>query len=665
MRINSALFRSLGMKLFIIIFCAMLLCVLSLGWFSYARSKQAIETEVAEASRITARQTAEKLDVVLTGYAQKLKQVVTDAEFIRTLHRFNQSGDASELADLAEALGARLNAVAMTDVSIRHIALISDRDDRPVLTSGASVDLAAYRDAEISRRVRSGQGKPVWFAASGGTDGDIRVFVGLSYELDAMHELYMEIDPYVIEKRVQSTDFGDGRIHVITSDRTIVYATETGKAGQIYGHPLPEDDAAVARIDGEEMLTVRGIVESSGWQIVSHIPLASLMENVRSIRDLTLLMSVAAVAATGLIGLAVVRMVGGPLGELRSLMAEGRKGNLTVRSDIRRGDEIGQVADSFNRMMEEITALVRSASDSAQSVLETSAALAQAARRTADAAGTIAASTEEIASGAASLAASSERGADIADEIGAQVRTVIEANEEMKRAAAEAEEAGRTGTDRMTALIGNTNRMEAMTRAMTEKVGRLADSAGSIRNILDMLVRMNAQTNILSLNAGIEAARAGAAGRGFMVVAEEIRRLAEQSRQSIAVAGDIIAAIRHEINETVEALSEASPVFHEQFESVREAHRLFQAVRMNMHAFLGRLEAATASIRRLEEVQSAMAGTMGDVSAVAQQAAAVSGDVASLSHDQLSVSAGLVELSNRLESVSDQLKASLSRFTVS
>ena len=73
MRINSALFRSLGMKLFIIIFCAMLLCVLSLGWFSYARSKQAIETEVAEASRITARQTAEKLDVVLTGYAQKLK----------------------------------------------------------------------------------------------------------------------------------------------------------------------------------------------------------------------------------------------------------------------------------------------------------------------------------------------------------------------------------------------------------------------------------------------------------------------------------------------------------------------------------------------------------------------------------------------------------------
>jgi methyl-accepting chemotaxis protein len=200
---------------------------------------------------------------------------------------------------------------------------------------------------------------------------------------------------------------------------------------------------------------------------------------------------------------------------------------------------------------------------------------------------------------------------------------------------------------------------------MAEKVGRLADSAGSIRNILEMLIRMNAQTNILSLNAGIEAARAGSAGKGFMVVADEIRGLAEQSRQSIAVAGEIIGTIQHEIRETVEALSEAHPVFREQIEAVKEAHRLFRAVQTNMNAFLGRLEAATASIRRLEQVQSAMAGTMSEVSSVAQQAAAVSGDVASLSREQLGVSAGLVELSNRLESVSDQLKASLSRFTVS
>jgi methyl-accepting chemotaxis protein len=665
MSVNRSMFHSVGMKLFILIFCAILLCVLALGWFSYSRSKRAIETEVAEASRITARQTAEKLDVVLTGYAQKLKQVVADADFIRMLNAFNQSGDAAEVASLAQTLGTRLSAAAMTDLSIKQIVLISEREGRPVLASDTSADAEGFRDPAVSQRVRDGHGKPVWFADAGGPGGSIRVYVGMAYEMNVMHELYMEIDPYAIEKRVQSTDFGDGRIYVVAPDLTIVYATESGLAGKPYPYDLPEYDSAITRIDGQAMLSVQGVVESNGWQIVSHIPLASLMENVRAIRDITLLMSVAAVAAAGLIGFIVMRMIGRPLGELKALMTEGKKGNLTVRSTIRRKDEIGQVADSFNWMMEEITALVQSANQSAQAVLETSAALAQAARQTEDAAGTIAAATGEIASGAASLATASEQGADIADEIGAQVQTVVASNEEMKQAASEAEEAGAAGTGHMTALTGNTNRMEAITRSMAEKVGRLADSAGSIRNILEMLIRMNAQTNILSLNAGIEAARAGSAGKGFMVVADEIRGLAEQSRQSIAVAGEIIGTIQHEIRETVEALSEAHPVFREQIEAVKEAHRLFRAVQTNMNAFLGRLEAATASIRRLEQVQSAMAGTMSEVSSVAQQAAAVSGDVASLSREQLGVSAGLVELSNRLESVSDQLKASLSRFTVS
>jgi methyl-accepting chemotaxis protein len=200
---------------------------------------------------------------------------------------------------------------------------------------------------------------------------------------------------------------------------------------------------------------------------------------------------------------------------------------------------------------------------------------------------------------------------------------------------------------------------------MVGKVDNLKDSTRSIRKILDVLGNMAKQTNILSLNATIEAARAGTAGKGFMVVADEIRKLADQTRESIGIVGGIVENIQREIDETVNVLSEAYPIFQEQIESVREANQIFVTVQDNMGSFVQRLESATDSVRNLEEAQSTLAMAMSNVSAVAQEASATSEQVASLSNEQLNISDGLVQLSNRLEAVSGQLRESLSRFTVS
>jgi methyl-accepting chemotaxis protein len=235
----------------------------------------------------------------------------------------------------------------------------------------------------------------------------------------------------------------------------------------------------------------------------------------------------------------------------------------------------------------------------------------------------------------------------------------------MGQSANEVEEASRRGSDYMGTLIEKTGQTEEMTRSMVDKVDKLKDSTRSIRKILDVLGNLTKQTNILSLNATIEAARAGNAGKGFMVVADEIRKLADQSRQSIGVVGEVVEKIQSEIDETVAVLSEAYPIFQEQIESVREANQIFYVVQDNMNDFVHRLESATGSVRHLEDAQSTLSMAMSNVSAVAQEASATSEQVASLSNEQLGISDGLVQLSNRLEAVSGQLKESLSRFTVS
>jgi len=241
---------------------------------------------------------------------------------------------------------------------------------------------------------------------------------------------------------------------------------------------------------------------------------------------------------------------------------------------------------------------------------------------------------------------------------------VLLANKEMVQSAHQVETASEQGTAYMAELIEKTGMTEEMTREMVEKVDSLKDSTSSIVKILDVLNTVTKQTNILSLNATIEAARAGTAGRGFMVVANEIRDLADQSTQSIEVVAQITDRIQTEIGETVAVLSKAYPMFQEQIDSVKEANGIFVTVQSQMSGLITRLEDVTHSVSKLEESQVVLNDAMTNVSSVAEQSSATSEEVASLSMEQMSISDHLVSLSGQLNAVSGALKDSLSKFKV-
>ena len=308
--------------------------------------------------------------------------------------------------------------------------------------------------------------------------------------------------------------------------------------------------------------------------------------------------------------------------------------------------------------------MVQQTSTSAQAVFETAQELTNSSKVTATAAREIAVATDEISNGAGGLATESEKGNELTHHIGIQMKQVIEANLEMGTAAADVQTSSELGTKYMSELISKTNLTEEMIRSMVDKVDRLKESTRSIRKILDVLNNMTKQTNILSLNATIEAARAGAAGKGFMVVADEIRKLADQSKQSIDVVGQITETIQREIDETVKVLSTATPIFQEQILAVKEADTIFKQVTNHMGGFIVQLSTVSDSISTLEQSQVVLSDAMTNVSAVAEESLATSEEVASLSSEQLSISDGLVKLSDKLDLLSKSLTDTLSKFEV-
>lgn len=669
--------RSVGMKLFLIIFCGILVCVVSLGLFSLSRSSSIIQQKVADSSAATMEQTAARLDQLLRIYEQKTMEFIANQNFINNLTTFmSPSTTDFERYEAQRAIGELFGTVQMSDVNVAGVYIVPNDEKTPVIGSTAGSvmpEKAALLEQPFVQKAQELKGRVVWVPTSPqGLSGSLdRPTIALvrALNLTAVQTLLiMELYANILNEPISGATSDNGsvvRLIAPEEGKRIVYSTNTDELATTYGHELPAPGSSIGvEIDGKDMLSVGASVPVNNWMVVANIPVSELVRDVASIRNVTVIMSIVSAIIAAAIGLLVMWSVGRPLGKLRNLMNEGEKGNLTVRSDIRQRDEIGQVAESFNRMMDQIKALVQQTNRSAEEVLDTAANLTEASRKTATSAKEIAIATEEIAKGATNLAMESERGTEMTSHIGKQVQAVIRENEEMGRAAAIVEESGRRGADYMAAMLEKTGRTEDMTRSMMAKVDKLKESTGSIRKILDVLNNIMKQTNILSLNATIEAARAGAAGKGFMVVADEIRKLADQSRQSIGVVGEIVETIQREIDETVTVLSAANPLFQEQIESVRNANQIFADVQARMNDFVQRLESATAAVARLEEAQAALNLAMTNVSAVAQESSATSEEVASLSSEQQSISEELVRLSNRLESVSRELRESLSRFTI-
>ncbi|KWX87884.1 histidine kinase, partial [Paenibacillus riograndensis] len=214
----------------------------------------------------------------------------------------------------------------------------------------------------------------------------------------------------------------------------------------------------------------------------------------------------------------------------------------------------------------------------------------------------------------------------------------------------------------MKTLVAQSESTVQMMELIQENSMKLRESAHLIRSILTPMIAVNKQTNILALNASIEAVRAGAAGRGFVVIANEIRGLADESNQSIAMVSKITEEISSRIENTVQVVGDTAPLFREQISSVRESSSIFEGVRAEMEQFIGYLNESSASITELMEYQHQLGESMASVHAVVQQTSASTEEVASMSSQQFTVSEELVALSGKLEKLAEELKQSLVSF---
>jgi methyl-accepting chemotaxis protein WspA len=295
---------------------------------------------------------------------------------------------------------------------------------------------------------------------------------------------------------------------------------------------------AVDPLLGEECAYITEVVPTGSWRFVLRKPMRAVTSGLSTM--------LAANAVTAAVGLAVVvsLLVLGALAIVRRVRAARELAERIAAGDLRAegatlrgGDETAELVRAMDRMNAQLAAIVGAVRGACAQLAATSTQLGASSREQSASVGAFGESTAQIASAIREISAT-----------GAELLRAVEAVDAGSRRTLESAEAGRT---RLSAVTDTMERLDHRTREVADRLGAIAEKASAISSVVVTIAKVAEQTNLLSVNAAIEAEKAGDAGLGFLVVAREIRRLADQTAGASHDIARIVAQMQASVSEGV------------------------------------------------------------------------------------------------------------------
>lgn len=656
--------------------------VIIIGVVSYNKASKAIVNNFKDSSQQSIEMSGEYIRFGLGSVEATGIQYSADSDFEKHLSGYYK--EKLDIVKFTNYINSTISSKQALDVFIEDIHILGKNDTFTTATSqkGVSNLVVDFMETEGGSKLNESVNR-YWIGANEFLDTTFNVkpenyAIRLINNMNSVNAcLIIDVSASTITEILDRLDFGDGSIvGFITGDGKEVViskleghdATKPVFVNEDFYKKAYASDAAngndMVTFHGENYLFINSKVGNTGATISALIPEATIVQQVSDIQKITMILVVLASIIAVAIGLKLATSMQYIIRYFIRELSQVSQGNLTVNLKVKRKDEFLILSNGINEMIESMRSLIERVKLQSNSVTESSVKVRKSSEVFSQATKEITESVNEIQQGVSQQAQDSENCLTQMDDLSKKIEVVSGKTNEISVIAGDTKGSINQGITTMKILNDKAQLTSDITSKIIQNNEILELKSASISNIIGTINGIAEQTNLLSLNASIEAARAGEAGRGFQVVAEEIRKLSDQSVQAAKEIGGLIKEIQVQTKNVVTIAHEAENVVREQEDAVNESEKSFNDMNQHVEHLLKNVEMILENIYTIENSRAGTLTAIENISAVSQQTAASSLTVNETTNHQLDAVQALNSLSIELDQNAQELQNAIMKFTL-
>lgn len=673
--------NSIRMRMMLLIAAMTLILLAGSSWFAYDQARNIMEDSIFNAAESTTVQNAELISAIIVGLKEQVENRVDVSIF---------DGFGSSLNDFSSKqfkdiywIKQRNSLIASADKDEGITAIfLSDLDGQSYVTSDQANQYDISEREYFKKVIETGEtivSNPIVDKVNQQKGIVIVTPIKVNEKMIAVLGEMIDLNNFRVKEQVNSMRVnGSGYGWLISANMdTIAYPEDEYIGNQeLLEQNTNLKNIAEKMVEGKpgtnfynENGVIKGIaytpVPSTDWALAMVFDKGEVLSPLKNMRKGSIVVAVLSVLIGVIVAFFIATYISRPIVKTSKVVEKIAAGDFTEEdNDLNhvRNDEIGILIKGINRMRQNLREMITKVADISIQVAASSEELSASGHQVGETAEQVSQAIQSVASGAEEQSAQTEETTHIVNKLIKQIDETGTLSKNMSQKAEDVMGYIVTGNKRVNKSIDQVNKVKEDTEEVATTMGSLGTASTKIGEIIGLINGIAAQTNLLALNAAIEAARAGEAGRGFSVVADEIRDLAEESSQATKKINELIREIQEGVSVAVSRMNEGVKTVDSSVSVIQETGEIFTRIENAATELRELIMAVSSNGNKMIDNSEKVEDVINELSKVSLEAASNADEVAASSEEQIAATEEIIASSTKLAEMADQLTISVEVF---